>query len=118
MPADTKEMKMKSSVLVLLALLALVPCTQSMAQMPPAAMPANSVTAPAAPMELADFLASLSDGQSPVPGVQALPSSPKFLSTTCTSSADCLPNQKCCYPCGIPDCNWVCMTVKRCPLIP
>jgi hypothetical protein len=69
-------------------------------------------------MDVEDFLATLSASQSPAPGAQALSPSPKFLSTTCTTSADCLPNQKCCYPCGIPDCNWVCMTVKRCPLIP
>lgn len=66
-----------------------------------------------------EFLATLAAGQSTVPGTEALPPSPTFLSTVCSSNADCPPDQLCCYPCGIPDCNWVCMTPwrKRCPPI-
>src|SRR5436305_14448103 len=62
-----KEMKpMKKPVLVLLALLALLPCAQLLAQAPPAAgPPAKSAAAPAP--GLAQFLATLSDGQAQAP---------------------------------------------------
>ncbi|HEX9944830.1 MAG TPA: hypothetical protein VGG03_22705 [Thermoanaerobaculia bacterium] len=103
-------MKTSATVLVLLALLALVPCTQCVAQTPPAMPPASSVTTTTAPANVADFLATLSGGQSNAPGTEALPPSPKFLSrTVCTSNADCPSGQLCCYPCGIEGCNYVCM---------
>lgn len=77
-------------------------------------------TPQAAPLTKAEFLATLS-GQSAAPGIEVLPPSPKFLQTiTCTSDADCPTGQLCCYPCGIPDCNFVCMTPWRknqCPPI-
>jgi hypothetical protein len=40
---------------------------------------------------------------------------------TCTSDQDCASGLKCCYPCGIPDCQNVCMTPDirgSCPLFP
>ncbi|HEX9967454.1 MAG TPA: hypothetical protein VGB06_05875 [Solirubrobacterales bacterium] len=109
-------MKRSTPVLILLALLALVPCT-SMAQTPPAAMPpASSVTVPTVPANVADFLATLSDA----PGARVLPPAPRFLSTPCTSDLECPPGYKCCYPCGIDGCDFVCMEVERnrCPFIP
>jgi hypothetical protein len=68
-----------------------------------------------------EFLATLAGDLSSAPGGEALPPQPTFLSTVCTSNADCPAGQLCCYPCGIPDCNWVCMTPwrgNRCPPIP
>jgi hypothetical protein len=68
----------------------------------------------------AEFLATLAGDLSAVPGAEALPPSPTLRSTTCTSNADCPPDQLCCYPCGIPDCEFICMTPWRkgmCPPI-
>lgn len=68
----------------------------------------------------AEFLATLAGGLSAVPGGEALPPNPTFLSTTCDSHDDCPTGQLCCYPCGVPDCEFVCMTPwrNRCPPIP
>lgn len=68
----------------------------------------------------AEFLATLAGELSTAPGGEALPPSPTFRSTPCDSHDDCPAGQLCCYPCGIPDCNFVCMTPwrNRCPLIP
>lgn len=68
----------------------------------------------------AEFLATLADDLSTAPGGEVLPPSPTFLSTACSSHDDCPTGQLCCYPCGIPDCEFVCMTPwrNRCPLIP
>ena len=51
---------------------------------------------------------------------QAPAATPQLLSTTCTSDTDCPTGQKCCYPCGIDGCDFVCMTVtrNRCPFFP
>ena len=106
-------MKRSATVFVLLALLALVPCAQCLAQAPAAATPpAGSVTA-AAPASVADFLETLSSG---APGIEGQTPSPKPMSTFCTTNADCPIGWLCCYPCGIDDCNKICMHVKRCPL--
>jgi hypothetical protein len=108
-------MKTSALVLALLALLALVPCASSVAQTPTA--PLNSVaaasTAPA--MSAADFLATLSGGQSQTPANR--PSAPAFMAG-CTSSAQCLPGQRCCPACGQPDCGMACFVVinGHCPL--
>jgi hypothetical protein len=99
-------------ILVLMALCALFAVAAGLAETPQA--PAAQVV----PVSVADFLATLSSGPSEVPGTELLPPSPKLLSTICHTNADCARGQLCCYPCGIPDCNFVCMTVKRCPLIP
>lgn len=69
----------------------------------------------------AEFLATLAGDLNAAPGGEALPPSPTFESTTCSSNADCPTGQLCCYPCGIPDCEFVCMTPWRgkfCPPIP
>jgi hypothetical protein len=107
-------MKTAKIVLVLLALLALIPCTQSMAQTQPATAPA--------PANAADFLATLSapaDAPAGIPATQTLPA-PTFLSTSCTSSSQCPTGQLCCYPCGIDGCSNVCMNPVRghCPFFP
>ncbi len=82
---------------------------------------AGTPQAPAAPQpvpSVAQFLAILSAGPSEAPVTELLPPAPKLLSTICHTNADCGPGELCCYPCGIPDCNFVCEKVKRCPLIP
>ena len=103
-------MKISATVMVLLAL---IPCSQCMAQTPPAATAA-------APMSVADFLATLSNGQSTAPDTAVLPSSPTFLSTVCHDDDDCPTGQLCCYPCGVDGCDFMCMTPYRghCPWIP
>jgi hypothetical protein len=86
-----------------------------------AAALAGTPQAPAAPQpvpSVAQFLATLSAGPSEAPVTELLPPAPKLLSTICHTNADCGPNELCCYPCGIPDCNFVCEKVKRCPLLP
>ena len=80
--------------------------------------PQPTTAAPQAVPTVAEFLATLSTAPGEIPGTGLLPPSPKLASTICTSDADCPANWKCCYPCGIPDCNFVCMKVKRCPLFP
>jgi hypothetical protein len=106
-------MKASATVLVLLALLALVPCT-GMAQTAPAPAVA-AMTAPApVPTETADFLATLSA----TPGsANDLAPAPSFM-TGCTSNAQCPTGKLCCYPCGIDGCTNMCLTpIKgRCPL--
>ena len=80
----------------------------------------QTATEPKVPTK-AEFLVTLAGGLDAVPGGEALPPSPTFLSTTCDSHDDCPTGQLCCYPCGIPDCEFVCMTPWRgkfCPLIP
>jgi hypothetical protein len=86
---------------------------------------AGNAQAPAAtpqvvPATTAEFLATLADGQSDAPEIEDLLPAPKFLSTVCSDDSQCPTGQKCCYPCGIPDCEFVCMEVvrNRCPLIP
>ena len=98
-------------VLLLMSLCALFAVAAG-AQTPQAA------TAPQAVPTVAQFLATLSATPGEVPGTGLLLPNPKLASTTCTSDADCAANEKCCYPCGIPDCNFVCMKVKRSPLFP
>ncbi|HZF12329.1 MAG TPA: hypothetical protein VFE33_26370 [Thermoanaerobaculia bacterium] len=94
-----------------LALLALVLSTPCLAQ---STTPTTTVaTAPTA--GVAAFLATL-----PGPVAPALPPAPEFLSTTCTSNADCPMGQLCCYPCGIDGCSKVCMAPfhGHCPFFP
>lgn len=101
-------------VLMLAALFAIFTVVAGMAQTVPVAK------APEVPTK-AEFLASLAGGVSPAPGGEILPPSPTFLTTTCDSHDDCPTGQLCCYPCGIPDCEFVCMTPWRgkfCPPIP
>ena len=100
-------------ILLLMALCTLFAVACGLAQ-----TPQQATTTPQAVPTVAEFLASLSATPGEVPGTGLLPPNPKLATTTCTTSADCPVGWKCCYPCGIPDCNFVCMQVKRCPLIP
>jgi hypothetical protein len=99
-------------ILLLLALCALF-AVAALAETPQAPMAAAQPVP-----SVAQFLATLSAGPGEAPSTQLLPPSPKLLSTICHTDADCGPNELCCYPCGVPDCNFVCEKVKRCPLIP
>jgi len=107
-------MKTSRIALVLLVMLALVPCARGFAQTAPAA---PSVQAPA---NVAEFLATLSGNSSDAPGTGVLVPNPTLLSTTCTSSTQCPTGQLCCYPCGIDGCSRVCMVPMRghCPFFP
>jgi hypothetical protein len=104
-------MKTSATVLVLLAFLTLVPCTQCMAQAPVGA-PLGSVTAAGtAPAgDTAAFLASLSGGPGKTPG--DLTPAPSFM-TGCTSDDQCPAGQICCYACGQPDCGMACFVPWR-----
>jgi hypothetical protein len=98
-------------ILLLMALCALFAVAAGLAQ-----TPQQAAAAPQGVPTVAEFLSTLSATPGEVPGASLLPPNPKLASTTCTSDADCAPNELCCYPCGVPDCNFVCMKVKRCPL--
>jgi hypothetical protein len=102
-----------SRVLMLAAFFAIFTATVGFSQT------VQTATVPEVPTK-AEFLATLAGDLSAAPGGEALPPSPTFLSTTCSSNADCPTGQLCCYPCGIPDCEFVCMTPwrNRCPPIP
>jgi hypothetical protein len=108
-----ERMKISKTVLVLLALLALIPCTGATAQTAP--KPAVTATAPV-PASTAEFLAALSAAPDLT---QNLAPAPQFL-TTCTSSSQCPSGQLCCYPCGIDGCSFTCMTPMNghCPRFP
>jgi hypothetical protein len=112
-------MKTSLTVLVLLALLTLVPCTPGSAQTPPAPTPSVAAVTAAAPVpaDTAEFLATLSNGQTQTPS--DLTPAPLF-KTSCTTNAQCPTGKLCCYPCGIDGCSKMCLTpVKgRCPLFP
>ena len=103
---------MKKPVLVFLALLALLPFAQLTAQAQPAA---------AAP-DVAQFLTTLSGGQSQAPSdlPSGLVPAPTFM-TSCTSSSQCPSGQLCCNTCGNPPDGGSCMGCVnpvrgRCPL--
>jgi hypothetical protein len=103
-------MKKSATLLVLLALLALIPCTRAMAQTQPASAPSVASVVP----DTAEFLASLSNAPAQTPG--DLAPAPSFM-TGCTSNAQCPRGTLCCYPCGIDGCTNQCITpIKgRCP---
>jgi hypothetical protein len=105
-------MRQSLRILLLTSLVALLFVAAGLAQAP------QAPAAPQAVPTVAQFLATLSSSPGDVPSSELLPPSPRLASTTCTSNADCARGELCCYPCGIPDCNFVCMRVKRCPLIP
>ena len=100
---------MKKPVLVLLALLALLPFAQLLAQAPPA--PTSDV---------AQFLATLSSGPAQAPS--AWVPAPSFRAS-CTSNADCPASKLCCNVCGTPPDDGrsclACVTPIRghCPLV-
>ena len=101
-------------VLMLVALFAFFTAAAGFAQTPQTAQKVPSK---------AEFLATLAGdlNAAPAPGAEVLPPSPTLRSTTCNSNADCPTGQLCCYPCGIPDCEFICMTPWRkgiCPPIP
>jgi hypothetical protein len=106
---EVEDMKRATLTLVLFAVLALVPAAVCLAQAPAAATPAAS-PAPSLP-SVEEFLETLASPTA------ALEKATLSTSPSCTVTG-CPAGYKCCYPCGIPDCNWVCMAVKRCPLIP
>ena len=88
---------MKKPLLVLLALLALLPFAQLMAQTPAAALPpAKSATAPVP--DVAQFLATLSGGQAKAPN--DLVPTPLFM-TGCNTTG-CQAGEICCFLCGNP----------------
>jgi len=93
-------------ILLLMALCALFAVAAGLAQ-----------TSQTAPLTTAEFLATLAS-PSDLPATELLPPAPRLLSTTCHTSADCRRGELCCYPCGVPDCDFVCMKVNTCPLIP
>ena len=112
---------MKKPILVLLALLALLPCAQLLAQTPAAAVPsAKSATAPAP--DLAQFLATLSGGQAQAP-TDLMPA-PSFM-TGCGNGPACPTGQICCFLCGNPPDGdtsgcYGCVTPRKpkgCPLV-
>lgn len=113
MPAidlEVEVMKRRTPTLILLALLVLVPGAACLAETPAAAISAASPASP--PPSLDEFLESLAS-----PGTAPTSRAALSTSTSCTVTG-CPVGYKCCYPCGIPDCEWVCMAVRRCPLIP
>lgn len=88
---------MKKPILVLLALLALTPFTQLLAQAPPVSVPpANGAAAPVP--DVAQFLATLSGGQTQT--ASDLVPAPSFM-TGCTSDSQCPPGTRCCYFIGL-----------------
>jgi hypothetical protein len=104
--------RMKKPVLFLLALLALISFAPLMAQTPP-------VSAAPAP-DAAQFLATLSDGQTQAPS--DLVPAPSFM-TACTLNSQCPTGQLCCNVCGNPpdgggSCKACVTPVRgRCPLV-
>jgi hypothetical protein len=112
---------MKKPVLVLLALLFLLSFAPSMAQTPPVAEPVSNPATTPAPDTVAQFLATLSDGQTQTP--KDLAPAPSFM-TGCTSSSQCPTGQLCCYLCGNPPdgddsgCRACVTPIRgRCPLV-
>ncbi len=102
---------MKKPVFLLLALLALVPLAQAMAQTP----------APATDAATAQFLATLASGQTQAPA--GLTPAPLFM-TGCGNGPACLTGQLCCNVCGAdpggdPNNCLRCVTPirGRCPLV-
>jgi len=91
-----KEMKMKKPILVLLALLALLPFAQLLAQTVQAEPATNSV---APSPDTARFLATLKGGQAQAPS--DLVPAPTFL-TNCGYNPPCESGQICCFLCGNP----------------
>jgi hypothetical protein len=110
---EDSQMRQYLQILLLMALCTLFAVAAGLAQTPQA-----PAAAPQAAPTVSAFLATLSSPPGDVPGTGLLPPSPKLASTTCTSNADCGPGQLCCYPCGRFGCDFVCMTVTRCPLYP
>ncbi len=109
---------MKKPALVLLALLSLLSFAPSIAQTPP--VPASNPATTPAPDGVAQFLATLSGGQTQTD----LAPAPSFM-TGCTSSSQCPTGQLCCYVCGNPPADGeanscrACVTPVRgrCPLV-
>jgi hypothetical protein len=117
-PMEDSDMRTHSStpqaswtrLFLLMALCALFAVAAGLAQTPQAPAAAVTPQASAAMLQVvpsvAQFLATLSGNASNTAG------------QICHTNADCGRGELCCYPCGIPDCNFICMKVKRCPLIP
>lgn len=95
---------MKKPVLALLALLALAPFAQLMAQTPPVA-----ATAPVP--DAAEFLATLSNERPQAPSDQV--PAPLFM-TGCNTHSDCPTGQLCCFLCGNPPADEDINSCKAC----
>ncbi|HEX4961487.1 MAG TPA: hypothetical protein VF173_11655 [Thermoanaerobaculia bacterium] len=111
---------MKKPVLTLLALLALLPFAQLLAQTPPVAGPATNSVAPAP--DTARFLATLAGGQA-IQAPSGLVPAPTFM-TNCGYNPPCESGQICCFLCGNPpaedpDICLGCVTPYkgRCPMV-
>jgi hypothetical protein len=113
---------MKKLALVLLALLALVPFAQAMAQTPAPAAPAKPTAAPVPDAATARFLATLAVPQAQAPsGLTPAP----LLTTGCGNGPACSGGQICCFLCGaFPDGDpsgcYGCITPvspKGCPIV-
>lgn len=111
-PPTQGDERMKKTVLVLLALLALVPFARAMAQTP---------SAPAPDAATARFLATLAAPQAPAPS--GLTPAPLFTQTGCGSGPACPTGQLCCFVCGNPPADgdlsgcYSCLQVTRCPRV-
>ena len=109
---------MKKPILVLLALLALLPCARLLAQTPAAAGTAANFVAPSP--DTARFLATLAGGQAQAPS--DLMPAPSFMSN-CGYHPPCGSGQICCFLCGNPPddpklCLGCVTPIKgRCPLV-
>ena len=101
---------MKKPVLVLLALFALIPFAQVLAQTPPAAPVLDAATA--------QLLATLAGGPAQAPA--DLTPAPLFM-TNCGNGPACGTGQLCCFTCGAPPPDddtsicYNCITGTRCP---
>jgi hypothetical protein len=112
-PSTQGDERMRKHVLVLLALLALLPVAQAMAQTPPAAPV----------LDTAQFLATLSSGAAvPAQAPNDLTPAPLFM-TNCGDGPPCPTGQLCCYLCGNPpadggSCLGCVTPIKnRCPMV-
>jgi hypothetical protein len=113
---------MKKLGLVLLALLALVPFAQALAQTPAPVAPVNPTVAPVPDAATARFLATLAVPQAQAPS--DLTPAPLF-TTGCGNGPACPTGQICCFLCGaLPDgdpsgCYGCIMPVGRkgCPIV-
>ncbi len=111
-------MKTRTALLVLLALIlcTLTAFAAGNAPSPAATTVQAAPSVVSVPADRADFLASLSGGQSIAPS--GLTPAPVFMSG-CTSSAQCPAGQICCLACGYADCDRrACFATKTCPHFP
>jgi hypothetical protein len=99
-----------SLILLLAVLFMAFAAIQGMAQTQAAATSAAQATAP---VEVADFLATLAaPATSDLSGLTPAPA----LASGCTSNSQCPAGQICCLACGFADCDaHACFAAKTCP---